>query len=236
MRAAGFVSRLVAFPARFGHACSSSVRAVPRPPRDQTAGIRHVICRGNRRQTIFVDDKDRRRYLGLLEETCGRYGWRVSGYCLMRNHVHLTLAVAAGTISRGMQWLSGVFGQLFNRRHGVTGHLLQGRFRAEVIEDEAHAIDVVRYGDLNPVRARIVRHPTEWEWSSHRALVGLRPPPPFLDVDATLHLFSSNRDVAQTAYAKYVAERLRGTTLSIGDASVAPDRGQTPVWGGQPKP
>jgi REP element-mobilizing transposase RayT len=209
---------------------------VPRPPRDQTAGIRHITCRGNRRQAIFVDEVDRRRYLGLLAEACGRHGWRAAGYCLMRNHVHLVVVVRAGTISSGMQWLSGVYGALFNRRHRQSGHLLQGRFRAEIVEDEAYAIDVVRYCDLNPVRARIVRHPAEWAWSSYRALVGLETPPPFLDVDATLGLFSSNRDRAQVAYAKYVAERLRGTTLPPTDTSFASNRGQTPVRDAQPKP
>ena len=67
---------------RFGHGPVTAARlasnGVPRPPRDQSAGIRHVICRGNRRQTIFVDDKDRHRYLGSgLEEACGNLGWRV---------------------------------------------------------------------------------------------------------------------------------------------------------------
>jgi REP element-mobilizing transposase RayT len=148
---------------------------MPRPLRDQSAGIRHITCRGNRRQEIFVDDLDRRRYLWSLEETCRRYGWSLAGYCLMRNHVHLVARVGAGSISRGMQWLSGRYGQLFNRRHGVTGHLFQGRFHATIVEDEGYALDVVRYVDLNPVRAGAVRHPAEWGWSSHRALVGPSP-------------------------------------------------------------
>jgi REP element-mobilizing transposase RayT len=128
---------------------------MPRPLRDQSAGLRHVMCRGNRGQPIFVDDLDRRRYVWLLDEACHRYGWRAAGYCLMTNHVHLVANVGAGTISRGMQWLSGKYGQLFNRRHGVNGHLFQGRFRAEIIADEAYAIEVVRYVDLNPVRAGV---------------------------------------------------------------------------------
>jgi REP-associated tyrosine transposase len=201
---------------------------VPRPPRDQSAGIRHIVCRGNRRQPIFLDDIDRRRYLGLLEETCARYEWRASGYCLMGNHAHLVVRVGAGTISRGMQWLSGKYGQLFNRRHGVTGHLFQGRFRSEVVEDEAYALEVIRYADLNPVRARVVHHPASWAWSSYRALVGLAQPLPFHDVGGALELFSRDRDAACRMYGKYVAERLRRLRVSPSDVSCAPDRGQTP--------
>lgn len=201
---------------------------MPRPLRDQSAGIRHITCRGNRRQTVFADELDRRRYLWLLDEACGLYGWSIAGYCLMRNHVHLVVRVGAGTISRGMQWLSGRYGQLFNRRHGEMGHLFQGRFRAEIVEDEAYAIEVVRYVDLNPVRAGVVRRPADWAWSSHRALVGLERPPPFHDVDGTLGLFSANRDAAQIHYAKYVAERLRQPDQPSADMSSNPNRGQTP--------
>jgi putative transposase len=192
---------------------------MPRALRDQSAGIRHITCRGNRRQPVFIDDLDRRRYLWLLEETCIRYGWRIAGYCLMRNHVHLVGRVGAGTISRGMQWLSGRYGQLFNRRHGETGHLLQGRFHAEIVEDEAYALEVVPYVDLDPVRAGIVQHPAEWMWSSHRALVGFEAPRRFHDVDGTLELFSANRDAACAHYAKYVAERLRRNLQSQADVS-----------------
>ena len=201
---------------------------MPRAWRDQSAGIRHIVCRGNRRQSIFTDDVDRRRYLWLLEEACGRYGWSISGYCLMRNHVHLVARVGAGTISHGMQWLSGRYGQLFNRRHGLPGPLFEGRFRAEIVEDEAYALEVVRYVDLNPVRVGVVKKPTDWTWSSHRALVGLDTPRHFHEVEATLGLFSANRDTAQAHYANYVAERLRRHSSPESDMSLHPDRGQTP--------
>jgi REP-associated tyrosine transposase len=190
---------------------------VPRPSRDQSAGIRHVTCRGNRRQPIFLDDLDRRRYLWLLEEVCSRYAWRTAAYCLMTNHVHLVVAVGAGTISSGMQWLSGKYGQLFNRRHQQTGHLFQGRFGAEIVGDGRHILDAARYADLNPVRAGLVDAPTRWCWSGHRALVGLDEPLPFHDISLTLDAMSSERARAHAAYAKFVAEQLSPR-----------NRGQTP--------
>lgn len=194
-----------------------------------------MTCRGNRRQPIFLDELDRIRYVSLLGEACGRYGWAISGYCLMRNHVHLVVRVRRDTVSRGMQWLSGRYGQLFNRRHGVTGHLFQGRFHAEAVEDEAYALEVVRYVDLNPVRAGIVAAPADWRWSGHRALLGLAPPLPFHDIHGTLGLFSLNRDVAHSLYAKYVAERLHPTSPGLTGHVSAPQPGSDPGWG-QPKP
>jgi REP-associated tyrosine transposase len=201
---------------------------MPRPLRDQSAGIRHITCRGNRRQPVFLDEADRQRYLRLVEEACARYGWSMSGYCLLGNHVHLVAAVPAATISRGMQWLSGRYGQLFNRRHAETGHLFQGRFWAEIVDDEAYALEIVRYVDLNPVRAGVVRRPSDWAWSSHRALVGLEAPRPFHDLEGTLRLFSSSRDSAHAHYAKYVAERLRPSDSPERNRSSSRARGQTP--------
>jgi REP-associated tyrosine transposase len=201
---------------------------MPRPLRDQSAGIRHVTCRGNRRQSIFLDDVDRRRYTWLLDEACTRYGWRIHGYCLMGNHVHLVAAVGANSISRGMQWLSGKYGQLFNRRHRQSGHLFQGRFRSEIVGDERYALEVVRYVDLNPVRAGLVPDPTLWAWSSHRALVGLATPHAFHDVDTILSPFSCERKAAQLAYARYVGERLSETPVQRKDMPHEDNRGQTP--------
>jgi putative transposase len=193
---------------------------MPRPPRDQSPGIRHITCRGNRRQPIFLDDGDRLRYLRLLGEGCRRYGWRIHAYCLLSNHLHLVASVGAGTISRGMQWLSGRYGQLFNRRHAECGHLFQGRFHSRPVEDELYAIEVVRYVDLNPVRARLVDAPSHWTWSSYRALAGYERPRPFHDIAATLEVLAPTLPAAQLAYRRYVSERLPLPPPTI--------RGQTP--------
>jgi putative transposase len=208
---------------------------VPRRQRDQSAGIRHVTCRGNRRQALFRDLLDREWYLGLLETTCRDFGWRVLGWCLMTNHVHLVLDVAEQTISRGMQFLSGNYGQAFNWRHGLSGHLFQGRFRDEVVDDDSYASGVVRYVDLNPVRAGLVRHPAEWRHGGYRALAGLEPPRAFHDVEWTLDRFGPDRERARTRYADFVLAGL----ASPGAAVSARDMpGSDPGHGrnGQPTP
>ena len=128
-------------------------RDVPRPHRVQAAGIRHVVCRGIRGLPIFVDDFDREWYLGMLGLVCRDFGWRVLAWCLMTNHVHLVVDVPEDTISRGMQLLSGNYGQAFNWRHGHTGHLFQGRFHDELVDGASYGLTVVRYVDRNPERA-----------------------------------------------------------------------------------
>ena len=219
---------------------------MPRPPRDQSAGIVHLIWRGNRRQRIFDDDTDRERYLTLLAEVCSRFGWRVYAYCLMTNHVHLMVEVTEGTLSRALQWLGGRYAAAYNVRHGFVGHLFQGRFRSERVEDGAYALELARYVDLNPKRAGAVDAPSRWRWSSYRAHAGLEPPRAFHDVGWILGQFALDRRRARAAYRAFVAtardQPRRHPDVSQADTS----RGQTPgrvrsgqvfrIVGGQPTP
>jgi putative transposase len=178
---------------------------VARKLRDQSEGIRHIRCRGNRKQPIFVDDFDRERFMVLLGKVSRKLGWRCVAYCLMGNHVHLVIDVPALTISRGMQLLNGQYAQAFNRRHGYVGHLFQGRFKESLVDDEAYSLQVGRYVVLNPVRAGMVEEAVDWKWSSHRAMLGKVAPPPFLDVEWTLGQFARKLEQARAEYADFVA-------------------------------
>jgi putative transposase len=140
----------------------------------------HVTSRGNGKQPIFLDESDRERFLGLLARTCERFAWRCHAYCLMGNHYHLVLETPRPNLSRGMQQLGSGYAQSFNRRHERTGHVLQGRYKAFLVEKEAHLLELTRYVVLNPVRAGLCRSAGEWRWSSYRATCGDAPTPRFL--------------------------------------------------------
>ena len=140
---------------------------MPRPPRLEIAGgVYHITTRGNRRQAIFGDDIDRRRFLDLFDEALRRHKWRQRAYCLMSNHYHLFIETPEPTLSTGMHYLNGVYAKKFNERHVVGGHLFEARFGSELIETEAYFGEVLRYVAFNPVRAGLCEHPGEWPWSS----------------------------------------------------------------------
>jgi putative transposase len=124
-----------------------------RPLRLERAGGKyHVTARGNERKAIYRDDADRAHFLQLLGEATERFGIRVHAYVLMHNHYHLLLETPEANLSRAMQWLNVSYSVWFNRRHDRAGHLLQGRFKALVVEDDAGWQEVARYVHLNPVR------------------------------------------------------------------------------------
>jgi len=180
---------------------------VPRPPRIAPAGgIYHITQRGNRRQTIFLDDDDRRWFLHLFAATVTKFQWACHAYCLMGNHVHLLIERRDQNLSQGMQWLLGRYAQDFNWRHGYDGHLFQGRFKSETVESNWHLLELSRYIVLNPVRAGICETAADWPWSSYRAAVGTIAAPSFLTLDWLLEQFGRTVEARRTAYAAFVAD------------------------------
>lgn len=136
----------------------------------------HVIQRGNNRQVIFHDAADCEHFLTLLEELGDAQRVAVHAYVLMPNHLHLLLTPPDGpALSRLMQALARRYAVWFNRRHGRTGTLWEGRFRASVIESERYLLACARYIEMNPVRAGLVPDPQQYRWSSHAHHVGVRP-------------------------------------------------------------
>jgi len=153
----------------------------------------HVTSRGDRREPIYRDDADRQCQLDVLAEALARFDADVLAYCLMGNHFHLVVQTHAGQLSRLMRHLNGVYTQAFNRRHGLVGHLFQGRFKAVLVDSDSYLVALCRYVERNPVAAGLVPRPADWAWSSCRAHLGLAPAPPWLAADA-LHGFLLGRE------------------------------------------
>ncbi|MCU1383060.1 MAG: hypothetical protein JWL71_1757 [Acidobacteria bacterium] len=168
----------------------------------------HVMSRGNARQQIFVDDEDYEYFLHRLAVTSARFGARTVTYCLMKNHFHVLLESGPLPLSRMMQQLNSSYSQRFNVRHERVGHVLQGRFKAPIIDGDAYFLRVLRYIALNPVRSHLVAHPGDWPWSSYRALAGLAPPPPFLAADVVWDAFGVDRVRACERFAAFTAAGL----------------------------
>ena len=128
----------------------------------------HITSRGNAWIDIFYDKKDREFFLELLEDLHTRFGFLIYAYCLMSNHYHLLIETPRANLVDGMRRLNGLYTQRFNKRHKRIGHLLQGRYKAFVIEKESYLLEVCRYIVLNPLQAGLVKHIGEWQWSSYR--------------------------------------------------------------------
>jgi REP-associated tyrosine transposase len=190
-----------------------------RPLRLQFPGATyHVTARGNDRRPIFEDDDDCARFLIVLASVVARYRVRCHAYCLMGNHYHLLLETPEANLSLAMRQLNGVYTQGFNRRRERCGHLLQGRFGAQLVDGDAYVLEVCRYIVLNPVRAGFAAHPRQWRWSSFCATAGETSPPGFLTLEWVRALVDAR--TSGEASIRYVAFVEAG----LGEPETALDR------------
>ncbi|MFA5847043.1 MAG: transposase [Thermodesulfovibrionales bacterium] len=179
-----------------------------RPPRIQFPNaFYHIIVRGNRQQALFLDDTDRLAYMDLLNRYKKKCSFILYAYVLMSNHVHLLVETPESPISKIMQMLNFTYTQYFNRKYGKVGHLFQGRYKSLLCDRDQYLLNLVRYIHLNPVRAKIVKEPHFYKWSSHGEYIGKNGG--LVDVDRVLRLFSENKAAAKRLYGNFVNEALR---------------------------
>lgn len=178
-----------------------------RPLRIEFPGaVYHVTSRGDRREPIYRDDLDRVSQLEVIAQAMDRYDAEVLAYCQMGNHFHLVLNTRQANLSRLMRHVNGVYTQVFNQRHGLVGHLFQGRFKAILVDRDAYLLALCRYVERNPVAASMVAAADDWPWSSYRAHVGNAATPPWLDSDG-LHGYLLGRPVDGARDRQQAAQR-----------------------------
>lgn len=176
-----------------------------RPLRLEFAGaLYHVTSRGDRKSTIFRDDSDRLAWLSVLAMVCRRFNFVVHSFCQMGNHYHVVIETIDGNLARGMRQLNGDYSQYFNRRHNLVGHVLQGRYKAILVQKKSYLLELARYVVLNPIRARLVATLEEWPWSSHSYFMRAEGKPSWLETDWLLGHFGADRAAARQAYLVFV--------------------------------
>mgnify|MGYP001305243846 CR=1 FL=1 len=202
-----------------------------RPLRINVAGgWYHLTSRGQRRERIYCDDKDRAEFRRRLEEGTKRYGVEIHAYVLMDNHYHLLLRAPKANASEAMQWLNNGYGMWWNRRHGQAGHVFQGRFKSVLVEGGVWLLTLSGYLHLNPVAVKalglgkrekragglgLTRVSAEsvkarldalrtYRWSSYRAYAGYEPVPRWLRTREVL----GRVDGGRAGYREWMEDRL----------------------------
>ena len=141
----------------------------------QSGNFYHIYNRGNNRQDIFFERENYIYFLRLLKEHLIKNAVDIVAYCLMPNHYHLLVYLRNETLSDAMKSLSLAYTKAINKRFNRSGVLFQGRFQSIHIQETEYLVNLSRYIHLNPVKAGIVNHPGEWEFSSYLEYAGLRP-------------------------------------------------------------
>ena len=144
---------------------------MPRTPRIVIPGVAlHVVQRGNNRSPCFFNEADYQYFLRQLRDQAEKCGCAIHAYCLMTNHIHLLMTPKDKEgVANLMKGLGQCYVQYINRTYEHIGTLWQGRYRSRIMQDEGHVMVCYRYIELNPVRAGMVQHPSEYRWSSYRS-------------------------------------------------------------------
>jgi len=174
----------------------------------------HITQRGNARQKIFFDDKDRTRFCLLMQEGVERFGHKIHGFALMGNHFHLLLQAGENPPGKAMQNLTFRFSRRLNRKFRTTGHRFQGRYYAGLIEADTHLNEVLKYIHLNPVRANMVKHPADYCWSSHNHYIS-KNEICWIVKDLCLQRFSHDRQKAISKYKSFMEAPQSDENISI---------------------
>jgi len=185
-----------------------------RPIRIEYEGaVYHVTLRGNERRPIFRTDADRERFLNTLSDSIERYDIRLYLYCLMQNHTHFVLETPRGNLSRFMHRLQTAYTVYFNRRHQRSGHLMQGRYGASLVDEDRYILKLSRYVHLNPVFIRSNKSKSiserksllsSYPWSSYRGYVGKCKHEDFVDYDPVLAMMDGSRRTVKSQYRRFV--------------------------------
>ncbi|MDP6444264.1 MAG: transposase, partial [Pirellulaceae bacterium] len=162
-----------------------------------------MTSRGVGRGDVFLDDNDRTGFFDRCEKMVERFGWLVYAITLMTNHFHIFFRTPQANLSRGAQYLLSHYASRFNRRHKRSGHLFEGRFRCQVIEDDSYAWTVSRYVHLNPV-PHLAAHPADWSWGSYAGYCDPDQRLPWVRYDDLLSAWEGDFGASAAAYRQYV--------------------------------
>lgn len=168
----------------------------------------HIVQRGVNRGACFRVDADYVVYLSHLRQLSLKHDCAVHAYCLMTNHVHLLLSPGAADSCTGlMRELGRRYVPYFNRRHGRTGTLWEGRFRSCIVESARYVLACYRYIERNPVRAGMVGQPAAYPYSSYASNSGARHDPSLLP-HAEFEALSGNPDKRAAEYRALCADQM----------------------------
>jgi len=187
---------------------------MPRQPRYFLPDIpQHVIQRGVDRRATFFDADDYRLYLQTLADAARKNDCRIHSYVLMTNHTHLLLTPGSErALPLIMQAIGRNYVQTINRKHGRTGTLWEGRYKASPVQSDLYFLSCQRYIELNPVRAGMTDSPTDYPYSSYAHNAYGHFDPVITPQSVYLSLGSDPRE-RQRAYRMLFADQMSTKTV-----------------------
>ncbi|MBN1869715.1 MAG: transposase [Candidatus Omnitrophica bacterium] len=149
---------------------------MPRKPRIDHPGYYHIINRGVNRQNVFLEDEDKKKFLEILDTSRETYQFTLHSFCVLDNHYHLLLETKRTNLSLAIRYINSRYAAWFNKKTDRIGPLWQGRFKSWYIHEEEYLWLLLRYIEMNPVKAGMANILGDYPFSSSYYVVNrLRP-------------------------------------------------------------
>ncbi|MDD2421329.1 MAG: transposase [Heliobacteriaceae bacterium] len=179
------------------------------------SGIYHIMLRGINRQDLFHDAEDNRRFMETLNNYKNTCGYKIYGFCLMSNHIHLLIKEGEETISQAIKRIGVSYAYRYNVKYERCGHLFQGRFKSEKVDDDDYLLTVLRYIHQNPVKAGMVGQAAQYNWSSYSEYVNQKSI--LTDIDFVLRILNPNPIKAVKIFKEFMTAENEDKCLDVQD-------------------
>lgn len=175
----------------------------------------HVTWQCHNHSFYFKNNKLKELYYNLLLKFKKQYNILVYSYCIMDSHFHMSgTCKKAKDVSDFFRVVNSLFARAYNKLYKSRGQVCMDRFKSPVIESDLHLLRVMKYIDLNPVRAKIVSNPKQYKYSSYNHYAYGAYDPLITDSPAYLNLGDNEID-RQLIYRDMVDEILKNTTVKM---------------------
>ena len=165
---------------------------MPRQGRKKSkTGVYHVMIRGINRQILFEDEEDKQKFIETIKQYKEKSGYKILGYCLMDNHVHLLIHEGKEALEIAMKRIGVSYVYWYNLKYKRSGHLFQDRYKSEPVENDGYLLTVLKYIHQNPLKAAIVSQIGDYVWSSYGEYSSGRHC--VVDTDLVLGMFSNDK-------------------------------------------
>lgn len=186
-------------------------------------GVLHILTRGNNRQQVFHEDKDYRVYLGCIKQYKQENAILIYHYCIMPNHTHLIVEInPKSNLARFMKQLNLAYQYHYKKRYSYNGHLWQGRYKSLLISKDGYLITCARYIELNPIKAKMVKAPKDYKYSSYNAYAYGRKDE-VVEYDPIYLGWAKTAKQREQNYRKDIAEELERNAININARFVGSD-------------
>ena len=162
--------------------------------------IHHVIQRGNNRNYIYENTRDKREFLSILTTALTTYDTVLLQYVLMDNHYHLLVRLEDQPLSDFVRLLNRNYSLYYNQRYNRIGTIYGDRYKSYLLTEKEKFFSTVRYIVRNPVKAGLSPTPAQYLWSGHASVLDKESS--LINRAELLAYFSPDEDLALKRYVE----------------------------------